>query len=87
MLQGCPVVSTDAGGCAESVVNGVTGRLARSEDIEDFVVQLRRVLDDPQGAAALGAAGRRYVGDEHSTAKVAAKSVDLYERVISEHAR
>jgi glycosyltransferase involved in cell wall biosynthesis len=87
MLQGCPVVSTDAGGCAESVVNGVTGRLARSEDIEDFVVQLRRVLDDPQGAAAMGAAGRRYVGDEHSTAKVAAKSVDLYERVISEHAR
>jgi glycosyltransferase involved in cell wall biosynthesis len=87
MLQGCPVVSTDAGGCAESVIDGVTGRLARSEDVEDYADQLRLVLNDPQGAAAMGAAARRHVSDEHSAAKVAAKSVELYQRVIAARAR
>jgi glycosyltransferase involved in cell wall biosynthesis len=87
MLQGCPVVSTDAGGCPESVLNGVTGRLAKSEDVEDYVAQLRLVLDDPEGAAALGAAARHHVADQHSAAIVAAKSVDLYARVVSAFAR
>jgi len=83
MLQGCPVVSTDAGGCPESVINGVTGRLARSEDVQDFAAQLRNILDDPQGAAAMGRAARRHVSEDHSVVKVAAQSLALYERVIS----
>jgi glycosyltransferase involved in cell wall biosynthesis len=87
MLQGCPVVSTDAGGCPESVVNGVTGWLAKSEDVGHYAAQLRRVLDDPEGAAALGVAARHYVAEQHSAATVAAKSVDLYARVISALAR
>jgi glycosyltransferase involved in cell wall biosynthesis len=87
MLQGCPVVSTDAGGCPESVINGVTGRLARSEDVDDYAAQLRLILDDPRGAAAMGAAARQHVSDEHSAATVAARSIELYERVVSQHAR
>jgi glycosyltransferase involved in cell wall biosynthesis len=83
MFQGCPVVSTDAGGCPESIVHGVTGRLARSEQPADFAAQICAMLDDPQAAAAMGQAARRYVIEEHSATRVAALSLELYDRVIS----
>jgi glycosyltransferase involved in cell wall biosynthesis len=86
MFQGCPVVSTDAGGCPESVINGVTGRLARSEDPEDFAAQLRAMIRQPEAAEAMGKAARRHVLELHSVNRVAAVSLELYERVISNHA-
>jgi glycosyltransferase involved in cell wall biosynthesis len=85
MLQGCPLVSTDAGGCPESVINGVTGRLAKSEDPAAFAVQLSAMLDDPIGAAAMGEAARRFVVEHHSVSRVAAAMLELYEDVISNH--
>jgi glycosyltransferase involved in cell wall biosynthesis len=83
MLQGCPVVSTDAGGCAESVIDGITGRLAKSEDVDIFAAQMRSIFDDPEGAAAMGHAARRQVSEDYSVVKVAAQSLALYEQVIS----
>ena len=83
MFQGCPVVCSDAGGCPESVTHGKTGRLARSGDPADFAAQLGATLDDPQGAATMGAAARQYVIETHSASKVASASLDLYRRVIS----
>jgi glycosyltransferase involved in cell wall biosynthesis len=83
MFQGCPLVSTDAGGCPESVVNGVTGRLAKSEDSEDFAAQILAMVEDPQGARAMGQAARRYVLEQHSPKQVADASLDLYNKVIS----
>jgi glycosyltransferase involved in cell wall biosynthesis len=83
MFQGCPLVSTDAGGCPESVVNGVTGRLAKSEDPENFAAQILTMLEDPEGARAMGQAARRYVLEQHSPQQVADASLDLYNKVIA----
>jgi glycosyltransferase involved in cell wall biosynthesis len=85
MLQGCPVVSTDAGGCPESVIDGVTGRLAKSEDPNDFAAQMCAMLDDPKGAEAMGQAARRHVIEQHSAVRVANLSLEMYERVIASH--
>ena len=84
MWQGCPVVSTDAGGCADSVVHGVTGWLARSEDPADFATQLAAVLADPQRAGMVGRAAREYVLREHSVARVVSDTVSLYQRVLKD---
>ena len=65
------------------MTHGVTGLLARSEDPADFAVQLAAMLDDPQAAAAMGAAARRHVIGQHSATKVAQDALALYERVIS----
>jgi len=83
MLQGCPVVSTDAGGCPESVTHGVTGLLAKSEDPGDFAIQMRAMLDDPMRAKDMGHAARQHVIEQHSAATVAALALDAYQRVIS----
>jgi len=84
MFQGCPVVVSDAGGSPESVVDGHTGLLARSEDAGHFASRLRAMVDDPQAAAAMGAAARRHVIETHSAAKVASESLLLYERLIAQ---
>jgi glycosyltransferase involved in cell wall biosynthesis len=85
MFQGCPVVSTDAGGCPESVVDGVTGILAKSEDSECFSRQIMAVMNDPDRAEALGRAARQHVLKEHSAKKVAEASLENYARVIGTH--
>ena len=83
MYQGCPVVSTDAGGSPESVKNGVTGRLARSEDPYDFALQICSMLEDPESAEAIGQTARQHVIANHSAEKVAAETLEMYRTVIS----
>jgi glycosyltransferase involved in cell wall biosynthesis len=85
MYQGCPVVCTDAGGCPESVMDGVTGRLARSEDPHDFALKISSVLEDPVGAAAMGQAGRQHVIANHAAEKVATETLEMYREIISHH--
>jgi glycosyltransferase involved in cell wall biosynthesis len=82
MIQGCPVVCTDAGGCSENVVDGVSGRLARSEDATDFARQLLAVVSDKTAAAAMGAEARRQVLQKYSLAEVVASSLDVFRSLI-----
>ena len=86
MLQGCPVVSSDAGGCPEIIEHGRTGLLARTGDAIDLAAQLARMLDDPAAAAAMGAQARRHVVENHAAEKVALQSLALYAQVIAHHA-
>ncbi len=86
MLQGCPVVSSDAGGCPEIIEHGRTGLLARTGDSVDLAAQLARMLDDPEAAAAMGAQARHHVMANHAAEKVAVQSLALYERVIAHRA-
>ena len=85
MIQGCPVVSTDAGGCGEILEHGVTGRLAKSGNRHDFADQLSAMLSDPDSAERMGREARRYVLENHSASVVASTTLQLYERIISEH--
>jgi starch synthase len=77
------VVSTDAGGCPESVIDGKTGLLANSENAADFAAKLASILQDPERAAELGNAARRRILELHSATKVAAESLEVYAEVIS----
>jgi glycosyltransferase involved in cell wall biosynthesis len=83
MLQGCPLVCSDAGGCPESVIHGLTGRLARSGDPDDFAAQLCATIDDPSAAASIGEAARQHVLEIHAPDRVAAASMRLYERAFA----
>jgi glycosyltransferase involved in cell wall biosynthesis len=80
MVQACPVVSTDAGGCPEVVADWTTGRLAKSEQPADFAEKIRSLLDDPECAAKMARAGRRYVLDLYSAQSVYRQAVEIYKR-------
>lgn len=83
MAQGCPVVSTDAGACAEIVTHGRTGLLARSEDPEALAAQICAIFQDPDAAADLGRAARDHVLQHFSAATVVDAMLDRFERTIA----
>jgi glycosyltransferase involved in cell wall biosynthesis len=58
MAAGVPVVATEVGGIPELVDEGVTGLLVPPDDPEAMARAINRLLHDPQGRAAMAAAGR-----------------------------
>lgn len=60
---GVPVVAGSSGGAPETVVEGQTGRVVDGWDVGAIAAAIGDVLEDPDRAAAMGAAGRRFVVD------------------------
>ena len=58
MAAGVPVVATDIAGYREVVRDGIDGLLVRSGDPEVLAEALGRVLEEPDLASRLSAAGR-----------------------------
>ena len=56
-----PVVTTDATGARDAVVDGVTGLLVPRGDAGSLAAALDRLLDDPELACRLGRQGRAWV--------------------------
>lgn len=82
MLQGCPVVSTGAGGQPEVIKHQVSGLLAKQNDVDDLALQISRMLEDPIAAAAMGQCARQYVQDVHCPSTVAATTLGVYRRML-----
>ncbi len=77
---GCPVVGGRRLGLRETVRHGETGILIqREEDLAGAIIGLLRA---PDKAAAMGAAGARWVGETFSTEKADAKWMALFRDVI-----
>jgi len=83
MLQGCPVVASDAGGQRESVRHGETGLLFPVGDAAALAAALRSLLHDPSRATALGANARRQVDECHRPERVAKETLAVYEEAIA----
>jgi glycosyltransferase involved in cell wall biosynthesis len=73
-----PVVATHVGGVPELVTEGRNGFLVDRGDAAGFVTAVRRVLEAPQLAAELGAAGLADVRERHDLERVAAAWLDWY---------
>ena len=95
MACGAAVVGTATGGIPEVVVDGVTGRLVPIEQVQDgtgtplhpdqYVADLARVLtevvNNPERAAAYGAAGRERATNDFSWGSIADATAALYAEV------
>jgi glycosyltransferase involved in cell wall biosynthesis len=83
MLQGCPLIVSDAGALSEVVQHGATGLVARLEDIDDLCAKVRRLLDDPLAAREMGRNAQRFVAERHSPRHIAERALGLYARVLA----
>ena len=81
MGVGLPVVAFGVDGVAETVEDGVTGRLVRSEDIDGLTRGIRELLDNSELRTDWGTSAKRTVA-ERFTAEVTTRGV---RRVIDEH--
>ncbi|MFF8955018.1 glycogen synthase [Streptomyces sp. NPDC014894] len=89
MACGTAVVASAVGGIPEVVDDGTTGLLVpydarRPEDFESGLTQaVNRVLDDPRGAARMGAAGRRRAVRDFAWDQAARRTHALYTELLT----
>jgi starch synthase len=81
------VVASGVGGIREVVEDGATGLLVPPARPDDLAGAIRKLLDDPDLARALGQAGRRRVEAMFSWASVAERTAAAYADAIDEFRR
>ena len=70
MAMGRPIITTDAPGCRETVVDGENGFLVPVKSVDALVEALRRFIDDPTLAPRMGKRSRDIAVDRYDVHKV-----------------
>jgi glycogen synthase len=78
------VVASAVGGVLEVVEDGKTGLLVPPGRPDALAAAIRRLLDDPALARAMGQAGRRRVEEKFSWASVAERTEQVYAEAVAE---
>jgi glycosyltransferase involved in cell wall biosynthesis len=66
--MGVPVISTDAGGARETFVNGLSGRLVDSSEIDSITGAVLEVLNDDKYGESASKMGQEFVFSRYSIA-------------------
>jgi glycosyltransferase involved in cell wall biosynthesis len=82
MLAGLSVVATRVSAVPEIVVDGVTGILVPPGDEEAIAAALSSLLADPDRRRHLGEAGLRRAREEFSVARMADRTIALYQEAV-----
>jgi glycosyltransferase involved in cell wall biosynthesis len=73
MAMGRPIITTDAPGCRETVVNGDNGFLVPVKSVESLIEAMRRFIDDPKLAVSMGQRSRQIALIKYDVNKVNSK--------------
>lgn len=78
---GCAVVTTDATGCREAIIAGVTGDLVPLRDVDALSKALLRLMDDERLRARYGRAGRQLAIERFGLDTVVRSTLCIYEEM------
>ena len=82
MSTGLPVVATRIAGSEELVIEGETGFLAQTENVDELRESLRRILIDPSQRKKMGIASRQRVEKNYSWKNVAQQYKTYLEQIV-----
>lgn len=82
MANGLPCVTSDTGGLPESVVNGETGFICPPDNVECFVSQIIKLLDDDKLRYKMGKSGKLRAETHFSEDVQEKKMIDLYTALL-----
>jgi glycosyltransferase involved in cell wall biosynthesis len=80
--SGRPVVTTDAPGCREIIVDRENGFLVGPRDPAAVAAALRRLIEDPGLRSRMGARGREIAREGFSVETVTRRTVDVYRTLL-----
>jgi glycosyltransferase involved in cell wall biosynthesis len=80
---GRPVITTDAPGCRECVIDGYNGYLVPVKDIDLLSRRMETLINDGEKRAVMGLNSRKLAEKEFSVEKVIAKHLEIYDSLIS----
>lgn len=70
LAVGRPVITTDAPGCRETVVEGENGFLIPPRDVPSLVAAMEKFILQPELAVRMGAASRRFAEEKYDVRRV-----------------
>jgi glycosyltransferase involved in cell wall biosynthesis len=70
MAMGRPIITTDAPGCRETVIDGENGFLVPVKSVSGLVEAAQRFLENPELAAEMGKRSRQIAEDKYDVRKV-----------------
>jgi glycosyltransferase involved in cell wall biosynthesis len=76
MATGRAVITTDAPGCRETVVEGETGLLVPPRDSGALYAAMRRFVEQPQLIAPMGDSARRLAEEKYDVERVSARILE-----------
>jgi glycosyltransferase involved in cell wall biosynthesis len=79
-----PVIATAHGGSRETVLAGETGWLVPPRDVDAMAAAIADALSDPERLVRMGKAGRAHVLGAFTTARMLAREVSAYERLMAD---
>ncbi|MGP9635795.1 glycosyltransferase family 4 protein [Psychrobacter sp. AOP3-A1-26] len=80
MAMGRPIITTDAPGCRETVINGYNGYLVPVKTVNELAAAMERYIVTPQLIVQMGAASRQLVEDKfdvHAVNRTMLKEMDI----------
>ncbi len=86
MLLGMPCVAADVGGVGSMLAHGREGLLYPADDPAALAQAILTLLDDPDRAAALGAAAHERAARTHDPARNAAAMLGIYQTICGQPA-
>ena len=82
MLASLPIVATRISAVPEVVVDGETGLLVDAGDDDGLARALLDLLESPEHARRLGAAGHERARREFSVARMVDRTIDVYREAL-----
>lgn len=80
MSMGRPIITTNAPGCRETVIEGVNGFLVSIKSVDELVHAMEKFINNPEIIATMGKKSRKIAEDKfdvHSVNKVMLKGMEI----------
>jgi glycosyltransferase involved in cell wall biosynthesis len=83
MASSLPIIATAVGAVPTVVLDGRTGVLVPSEDIEALASEIIKLLPNPTRRQHLGTAAKKLIEEEFSAQRMTADYLHVYEHAIA----
>ncbi len=87
MRTGLPVIATNVAGVKESVLDGKTGYCVPHKNSDVLAEKLKYLIENPSIIKSMGEAGRKEFEAHFTFDKMAYKTLNIYENILSKDAK